>query len=389
MEKSEGNSMVKYQVQMADTCCNLPPPSNEINSDTRVLLKNEIRSVVAPLDSLERGASRKIERVFDILLASLLLIPALLILFPVYLLYFLTERTNGPFLFRAARLGYLKQSFNMLKVRTMVNNAEKRIGGTWHKHDRSLELWYGRFLRNTKIDELPQLFNILKGDMAFVGPRPVRPADYDNLYSAIKNSELRFQVHPGLTGYSQYYTPGSTPRKIRVHIDNYFVRKNKNPYRKLLFVLRTAIRFTTKIGHETLLHFSELFQRVRHGKIVQCRRRYPRTKLRSDCLVFTSPDSENSIEGRIIDANTHTLKFEVPANQFFAGGESIVLSLPHSVKKRNRHRYHAIKIEATIESKCNNNGHNGSNSFLASYCTCKNTDAYWMEKYILKNTFAG
>jgi hypothetical protein len=82
-------------------------------------------------------------------------------------------------------------------------------------------------LRETRLDELPQLFNVLKGEMDFVGPRPERPQIYEHFCRHIRNYDRRFEVSPGLVGYSQLFTPHSSPKRIRVLIDNALLRKKQ------------------------------------------------------------------------------------------------------------------------------------------------------------------
>lgn len=110
--------------------------------------------------------------------------------------------SKGPALFKQERLGKHGVPFTMYKFRTMYINAEEN-GPQWAKPDDERCTKLGRMLRKTRLDELPQLFNILKGDMSFVGPRPERQCFYEIFETYIPGFRLRMMVRPGLTGHAQ------------------------------------------------------------------------------------------------------------------------------------------------------------------------------------------
>lgn len=120
----------------------------------------------------------------------------------------------------------------MYKFRTLAKDAEKIIGAELLTQQiastKQLLTPFGKFLRETRLDELPQLFNILKGDMDFLGPRPERPEIYEKYCKNIAGYDERFTVKPGLIGYSQLFTPHSAPKKIRTLIDHKLLRRKQN-----------------------------------------------------------------------------------------------------------------------------------------------------------------
>ena len=118
---------------------------------------------------------------------------------------------------------------------------KKIIGARLFPPKQKLTTPLGKFLRDTRLDELPQLFNILKGDMDFIGPRPERPAIYEELCKHIRGYDKRFTVTPGLIGYSQLFTPHNTPKRIRAMIDNRFINKKHALLGDLGIVLYTII----------------------------------------------------------------------------------------------------------------------------------------------------
>lgn len=338
------------------------------------------------VDSVSTRASEWIERMFDVTLALVMVIPAVVIIVPVYILYLLTERKGGPFLFRAKRMGKDKRVFTMYKIRTMVTAAEKQIGA-WHRHDKALELWYGRFLRNTKIDELPQLVNIIRGDITFVGPRPLRPADYEEMYRFIPNCDNRFAVRPGLTGYSQFYTPGSVPRKFRVLIDNHFVRKNKKLSTKYLFVIRTGIQFLLKLIHETSQHWRDMVCIRVRGKASRCRRRFPRKMIMQECVIFAKQDAGKKAPALILDISTEAMGIVIPNNPF-AHGDEVHIAFEHLAKKKKRARRHTVQLGGLVSVPPFSADALVDSRVVVSYNPKTNIDAYWVHKYILRNSFA-
>lgn len=110
--------------------------------------------------------------------------------------------SKGPVIYSQERLGKNGKVFNIYKFRTMVDDAEKE-GAVWAKRDDERVTPIGNFLRKTHLDEIPQFWNILKGDMSFVGPRPERQVFYDKFAAYIVGLSYRLYVKPGLTGWAQ------------------------------------------------------------------------------------------------------------------------------------------------------------------------------------------
>lgn len=135
--------------------------------------------------------------------ASLILLIAALPVMGVCALIIKFFDPDGPVMFKQVRTGLDGKQFVMYKLRTMYVNSETHSGAVWasHKDPRILPLC--RFMRLSHMDELPQLFNILKGDMSLVGPRPERPEIIRELMQHIPNYMDRLQVKPGLTGLAQ------------------------------------------------------------------------------------------------------------------------------------------------------------------------------------------
>jgi lipopolysaccharide/colanic/teichoic acid biosynthesis glycosyltransferase len=141
----------------------------------------------------------------DRVLAVLLLIPCLPITAVLILLVKLTSR--GPAIYSQCRLGRDGRKFNIYKLRTMIHNAEARTGPIWTQAQDARVTRLGRLLRKFHLDELPQLFNVLKGEMSLVGPRPERPEFVEVLTRQIPEYSNRMVVRPGVTGLAQLNLP--------------------------------------------------------------------------------------------------------------------------------------------------------------------------------------
>jgi sugar transferase (PEP-CTERM system associated) len=147
----------------------------------------------------------------------------------------------GPVLFRQSRIGREGIVFHCYKFRTMRADAEADIGPTWAKDDDPRITRIGKFLRKTRMDEIPQLWNVLKGDMGLVGPRPERPEFVKLLDRQIPYYHLRHAVRPGITGWAQIrYKYGSSVEdaKEKLRYDLYYI-KNMSAGLDLLIVFNT------------------------------------------------------------------------------------------------------------------------------------------------------
>ncbi|MBI4585453.1 MAG: TIGR03013 family PEP-CTERM/XrtA system glycosyltransferase [Planctomycetes bacterium] len=148
----------------------------------------------------------------------------------------------GPLFYLQKREGKDGHLFYLVKFRTMVQDAEKESGPVWAKASDDRATWIGRILRQTRIDELPQIFNVLKGDMAFVGPRPERPEFVELLRSQIPYYDQRHLVKPGITGWAQVCYPyGASVEAARekLRFDLYYI-KNMSIFFDLMIVLATV-----------------------------------------------------------------------------------------------------------------------------------------------------
>ncbi|HDQ41833.1 MAG TPA: TIGR03013 family PEP-CTERM/XrtA system glycosyltransferase [Desulfonatronum sp.] len=181
---------------------------------------------------------RVAKRMLDVFAASLGLLLTLPLLPVVALLIKLDS--PGPVFFRQTRVGQGDKEFTLIKFRSMRQDAESRTGAVWAEQDDPRITRLGRFLRKTRIDEIPQLFNVLQGDMSLVGPRPERPEFVAKLKELIPYYSERHYVKPGVTGWAQVCYPygASVEDAIeKLRYDLYYV-KNMS----ILFDIRIMLR---------------------------------------------------------------------------------------------------------------------------------------------------
>jgi lipopolysaccharide/colanic/teichoic acid biosynthesis glycosyltransferase len=144
---------------------------------------------------------------------------------------------GGPVLYRQTRVGRDGQDFDLLKVRTMVVGAEtKGPGFAVNKGDVRITK-VGRFLRATSLDELPQLWNVLRGEMSLIGPRPTLRYQVERYTD---RQRRRLEVRPGLTGWAQIHGRASLPWEDRIELDVWYV-EHRSPRVDLKILLRTPL----------------------------------------------------------------------------------------------------------------------------------------------------
>lgn len=180
------------------------------------------------------------KRIIDVLLSLFLLILSA----PLFAIIavFIKLDSKGSVFFIQERLGLHKIPFNCFKFRTMVEDAENKSGPIWSSESDPRITRTGRFLRKSRLDELPQLWNILKGDMSFVGPRPIRDHFARKLSETIPFYSLRFAVKPGLSGWAQvnHGYGGSQEGQLEKFQYELFYIQNMSFFLDLLTLFRTV-----------------------------------------------------------------------------------------------------------------------------------------------------
>lgn len=190
------------------------------------------------LDADSEG--RRIKRAFDVAVAGM----GLLALAPLLGLIALAIKLDSPgrVLFPQERVGQWRRPFRCLKFRTMCEDAERLTGPVWAADNDPRVTRIGRFLRKSRMDELPQLINVLRGEMSLVGARPIRRYFAEQLAEMIPFYDLRFVEKPGLTGWAQVkyrYSSSFTEQIEKFYFDYYYIR-NRSVALDVYIMLLTA-----------------------------------------------------------------------------------------------------------------------------------------------------
>ncbi len=203
-----------------------------------------------------------IKRVFDVLVSLV----GMVICIPFFLVVaFMILTTPGPVFYIQERVGRGGRPFKLIKFRTMINDAEKETGPVVSVNGDHRVTWVGKHLRAARLDELPQLFNILKGEMSLVGPRPERQVFVDRFLEEIPEYKYRFKVKPGLTGLAQVEGCYRTDVREKLLYDLLYIR-NYSFLLDIQIIVRTIrVLFSPEkaegvksIDSEVLSHIDEI-----------------------------------------------------------------------------------------------------------------------------------
>ena len=192
------------------------------NLDTKTETKTKNEYIYDGMNGLERD----IKRIFDFIAAAI----ALILFSPLFIIcYILIKKEDGgSVIFKQERIGRFGRPFYIYKFRSMQEDAEKN-GPALFQHERDHRLTsIGKFLRTHHLDELPQLWNVLVGDMSFVGPRPERKFYIDQIIQHDERYTFLYQIRPGVTSYATLYngyTDTMDKMLRRLELDLYYLRK--------------------------------------------------------------------------------------------------------------------------------------------------------------------
>lgn len=201
-----------------------------------------IAAQVSGADRARTGTYASWKRAVDLALSCILLVPAVPLMVLGMALVRLTSR--GPALYSQVRLGLHGRRYRIYKIRSMTDRCESQSGPRWSTPGDPRVTAIGRFLRATHLDELPQLWNVIRGDMSLVGPRPERPEFVGELERLIPHYSARMLVRPGITGLAQVQLPPDSDLESvrrKVACDLYYLRS-------LSLSLDLRILLSTMIG---------------------------------------------------------------------------------------------------------------------------------------------
>jgi exopolysaccharide biosynthesis polyprenyl glycosylphosphotransferase len=187
------------------------------------------------VNRLENIGWGMLKRGFDLVVSIL----GLVLLSPLFLILAVGVKCSspGPILFRQTRVGYKRRPFEMLKFRSLRQNKEENTA--WTKDSDPRRTKFGAFIRKTSLDELPQLINVLKGDMSLVGPRPELPHFVEQFRETIPYYMVKHQVKPGMTGWAQVNgLRGDTSIEERIEKDLWYI-EHWSPWLDLRILFKT------------------------------------------------------------------------------------------------------------------------------------------------------
>ena len=192
---------------------------------------------------------KKLKRLLDILISFILLVISL----PVVIISAIAIKldSKGPVFFKQERSGMNGKSFKMVKFRSMFQDAEKHTGPVWSQKDDPRITRSGKILRKLRIDEIPQMYNVLKGEMSLVGPRPERPFFVEKLSEQIPYYKRRLKVRPGITGWAQVkhkYDESIEDVKIKLRYDLFYI-ENMSIRMDMKILFRTIFVVIFGKGH--------------------------------------------------------------------------------------------------------------------------------------------
>ncbi len=179
--------------------------------------------VIHLIDQAPPGFGHGLKRLVDIIGSAFLLI----LLSPLLLLLAIGTKLSspGPVFYRQRRMGLNGQEFDMIKFRSMPVGSEKQSGPVWASPDEKRATAFGSFIRRTSLDELPQFWNVLKGEMSIVGPRPERPVFIEQFKENVPLYMLRHKTKAGITGWAQVNGwRGNTSLEKRIEYDLYYIQ---------------------------------------------------------------------------------------------------------------------------------------------------------------------
>jgi lipopolysaccharide/colanic/teichoic acid biosynthesis glycosyltransferase len=216
-----------------------------------------------PAPSFAQRVYLPLRRLLDLALGLVLTLAAL----PIVLLAAAAIKlsSRGPAFYTQVRTGRLGRPFTIYKLRTMIHNCESLTGPRWTMPGDPRVTLVGRLLRSTHLDELPQLFNVLRGEMSLIGPRPERPEFVAELEKHIPGYYQRHQVLPGITGLAQVQLPPDTDIesvRSKLHHDLHFIR-HVSPWLDARVLLATMLHL-----------FGVSYARLRHWGVVPKPPRY-------------------------------------------------------------------------------------------------------------------
>ncbi len=296
---------------------------------------------------------------------------------------------GGPIFYRGTRLGLHKKHFFMYKFRTLPIGSQSLLGADLVSEKRIPLSPFVRLLRDTRLDELPQLFNILFGDMDFVGPRPLRPEVYESIIGTIPHLDLCFTVRPGLIGFSQLFTPHNSPKRLRALIDNRFILIKRYFLWNFFIVFYTAGVLIKYIALKSIFFFYTTIIKEKILHIYNEKRRYQREAPQNSEFYLTPhvESFDKKTKGTLIDINEAFCR--VKTNKKIHDDE-FQFYLIRTIKSKNSRKYKKKtakcfgKLSKIIPT--NKEHKDTTPHYIVEYHPISPYNAYIIDKYFLNKS---
>lgn len=290
--------------------------------------------------------------------------------------------TQGrPILYRGPRLGKDRVPFDIYKFRTLRREAEIITQDQVLPARSTMETPLGAFLRDCRLDELPQLINVLQGSMNLFGPRPVRPEIASMAAQEFGGYEARFSVKPGIFGATQAVMTHRTPKRLRALYNASLLRRPARRWAEPLVI--------GAIGTSSLLRLGQLLvERVRavlRSGHLQEQRKARRIR-RTDTVLSLCNGSTKLACGRLVDINDHAFLFELASGVVISEGEhDFVLQRPVGVFRRPRTARCRATVRRSPDRAVGRGVGQSTRAYIAFYTPASSLNAYLIDKYFLMN----
>ena len=325
-----------------------------------------------------------LHRLIDLLLLMILSGPAILIVGLIYVEFLIVHKRSFSFFYKGERLGRHKTPFQIYKIRTLKPGSAEKLKGKVLPVNNGLELPFGKFLRHTRLDELPQFINIFNGEMSFFGPRPVRREIYFENRGQIVRYEKRFRVKPGLLGPSQIILPHSAPKKIRARINNLYIDSNKkiqtNMWLLWLAIKSLPLNFLKQLYYLFKLKIA-IYSATGSFKNRRRSMRFENKKQEIQTMVFIEK-GKKGVPINLLNINKNAILID-GLNERLRRNQSIKLQFDVHVKKSKK----TIRCSGTVMRKLPSHVTGKEfDQYVVKYKPVSSFNNYLIDQYILKQS---
>lgn len=347
-------------------------------------------SKVIPSDSQSFGGyspkASIVISMFNIILSLVLIVLSSPVLIILALVIKLKDR--GPILYKGIRLGQNKNPYIMYKFRTLPQNADKIIGPRILTPGIVNVNYLSKILRDTRLDELPQLFNILKGEMQFVGPRPVRPEIYETLCKQIPNYDIRFLIKPGMIGFSQLYTAHTASKRLRSMIDNRQIIRSRYIIKDFFIILFTIYRVVwlaaVKIGEYIWMNIieSRILKKYKESRLVD------RIRHHNARVYMKTPVAKGyEYTGDIVLFDINDFHFKMHSNKVINSTIHHFM-LETETRKKKKIKLKRAHCEGQMIKQVLSDDSDYKYTYIVSYKPLTELNRHMVDRYFLKKSMA-